>query len=87
MIMPVTMLALFGAGTYTLIDYGTLSGSIANLGTPTGPEGFDYELIDTGSLIRLQVTEAVPGLPGDYTNVPHLASTRSTALARACRSS
>ena len=51
-----------GVGTYTLIDYaGTLAGSdIASfLGqTPTGPAGFTYTLIDTGSTIDLSV--AIP---------------------------
>jgi len=55
-----------GAGNYTLIDYGTVSGSVANLGTPTGPAGFNYELVDTGSLIRLVVTEPPAGVQGDY---------------------
>jgi autotransporter-associated beta strand protein len=51
-------------GNYTLIDYGTLSGSVSSLGTPTGPAGFSYELQDTGSLIRLVVSP--PGVPGDF---------------------
>lgn len=46
-------------GTYTLIDYGTISGSVAILGTPTGPSGFNYSLFDTGSVINL-VVAAVP---------------------------
>jgi autotransporter-associated beta strand protein len=50
--------------TYTLIHYGTLGGSVANLGTPTGPAGFEYTLIDTGSSILLDVS--APGLPGDF---------------------
>ncbi len=45
-----------GAGTYTLIDYGTISGSLASLGTPTGPSNFKYGLIDTGSAIDLRVS-------------------------------
>jgi hypothetical protein len=48
-----------GAGLYTLIDYGTFSGSLTGLGTPTGPAGYAFELIDTGSTIELAVT-AVP---------------------------
>jgi hypothetical protein len=55
-----------GAGTYTLVNYNSLSGSVANLGTPTGPAGFSYQLIDTGSMINLAVT--VPGVAGDYNN-------------------
>jgi autotransporter-associated beta strand protein len=50
------------AGTYTLINYGTLSGSVANLGAPTGgPSNFNYNLVDTGSAINLSVT-----IPGDF---------------------
>jgi autotransporter-associated beta strand protein len=55
------------AGTYTLINYsGTLSGSVANLGTPTGPAGFTYALVDniSNTSVDLQVTSA--GLPGDF---------------------
>lgn len=48
-----------GAGTYSLIIYGSLSGSVSNLGTPTGPAGYDYSLTDTGSSINLLVS-AVP---------------------------
>jgi hypothetical protein len=50
------------AGTYTLINYGILSGSVANLGAPIGgPAGFSYELADSGSSIDLLVL-----LPGDF---------------------
>ena len=50
------------AGTYTLINFGTLSGSVANLGTPTGgPSNFNYKLVNTGSAINLSVT-----IPGDF---------------------
>jgi autotransporter-associated beta strand protein len=50
------------AGIYTLIDYGTRTGSVASLGTPTGgPTNFDYKLADTGSTIDLLVM-----LPGDF---------------------
>ena len=52
-----------GVGTYTLINYGTLAGSVANLGTPVGPSAFQYGLSDTGSSIVLSVTA---GLPGDF---------------------
>jgi autotransporter-associated beta strand protein len=45
-----------GAGLYTLIDYGTISGRVANLGVPTGPSNFKYGLIDTGSTIDLRVS-------------------------------
>ena len=48
-------------GTYTLIDYGTVTGSVAALGTPSGPVGYSYSLIDTGSMINLVVT-----FPGDF---------------------
>jgi hypothetical protein len=50
--------------TYTLIDYGTRSGSVATLGTPTGPAGFVFNLLDTGSVIQLVVSP--DGVPGDY---------------------
>jgi autotransporter-associated beta strand protein len=50
------------AGTYTLINYGTLSGNVTNLGTPIGgPSNFNYKLVDTGSAINLSVT-----IPGDF---------------------
>jgi autotransporter-associated beta strand protein len=50
------------AGTYTLINYGILSGNVANLGAPIGgPAGFNYELADSGSSIDLLVL-----LPGDF---------------------
>jgi hypothetical protein len=48
-------------GTYTLIDYGTVAGSVAAFGTPSGPVGYSYSLIDTGSTINLMVT-----FPGDF---------------------
>jgi autotransporter-associated beta strand protein len=48
-----------GIGNYTLIDYtGTLAGSdiVGFLNqTPTGPAGFIYALVDTGSTIDLTV--------------------------------
>jgi hypothetical protein len=50
--------------TYTLFTYGSLAGSVANLGTPTGPAGFSYALVDTGSSIQLEVS--LPTLPGDF---------------------
>jgi autotransporter-associated beta strand protein len=43
-------------GLYTLIDYGTISGSAASLGEPVGPSTYKYSLIDTGSLINLRVS-------------------------------
>jgi autotransporter-associated beta strand protein len=49
------------AGTYTIIDYGTRTGSVAALGTPTGPAGFVYSLVDTGSVINLVVAIPEPG--------------------------
>jgi autotransporter-associated beta strand protein len=48
-----------GAGTYPLIFYGSKSGSASVLGTPTGPAGFNYGLLDTGCSINLLVS-AVP---------------------------
>jgi MprA protease rhombosortase-interaction domain-containing protein len=59
-----------GAGTYTLIDYGTVGGAglAAFLGqTPTGPAGFTYSLVDTGSLINLNVA-AVATNDADFNN-------------------
>ena len=38
-----------GAGTYPLIFYGSRSGNVSALGTPTGPAGYNYSLFDTGS--------------------------------------
>ena len=57
------------AGNYTLIDYaGTLVGSVLNLGTPTGPAGFSFNLSDTGSSIDLTVSSVSAALIGDYNN-------------------
>ena len=53
------MLGGMGAGTYPLIFYGSRSGNVSVLGTPTGPAGFNYSLFDTGSSINLLVS-AVP---------------------------
>jgi fibronectin-binding autotransporter adhesin len=51
-------------GTYTLIDYlGTLGGAVANLGTPTGPAGFSYALVNNASNTSIDLTV---GLLGDY---------------------
>jgi len=61
--LQLTNAEFMAAGTYMLIDYGTISGSIAALGTPTGPAGFKYKLVDTGSVINLHVTMA-----GDFNN-------------------
>ncbi len=47
------------AGTYPLILYGSLSGNVSALGTPTGPAGFNYSLLNSGSSIDL-VVSAVP---------------------------
>jgi autotransporter-associated beta strand protein len=44
------------AGLYTLVDYGTVSGNVAGLGTPNGPSTFKYSLFDTGSTINLRVS-------------------------------
>jgi len=54
----------FFPGVYPIIDYETLNGSLASLGTPIGPEGFDYELVTTGS--RLDLVVSVAGIPGDF---------------------
>ena len=51
-----TNLGGLAPGTYTLIDYNTLTGSVANLGTPSGPAPYYYSLIDTGSTINLRVS-------------------------------
>ena len=48
-----------GAGTFPLILYGSRSGNVTALGTPIGPSGFQYSLLDTGSSINL-VVSAVP---------------------------
>jgi hypothetical protein len=48
-----------GAGTYPLILYGSKSGNVSILGTPTGPSTFNYSLLDTGSSINL-IVSAVP---------------------------
>jgi autotransporter-associated beta strand protein len=45
-------------GTYTLINYSTLSGGLTNLTAPTGPSSFSYRVFDTGSAIDLQVSIA-----------------------------
>jgi fibronectin-binding autotransporter adhesin len=52
-------------GTYTLIDYaGTLGGSVANLGTPTGgPAGFIYSLVNNAANTSIDLHV---GVPGDY---------------------
>ena len=50
-----------GVGTYALIHYGTLSGSLANLAIASSPDNFSYRLLDTGSAIDLQVS-----LAGDF---------------------
>jgi fibronectin-binding autotransporter adhesin len=54
------------AGTYRLIDYaGTLSGALANLGTPTGPAGFVYTLFNNTSNTSIDLT-VTAGLLDDY---------------------
>ena len=49
---------------YNLIDYGTVSGSFGELGAPTGPAGFNYSLVDTGSVISLSFRSI--GVLGDF---------------------
>jgi autotransporter-associated beta strand protein len=54
-------------GTYTLIDYaGTLAGDVANLGTPTGPAGFSYSLVNNTGATSIDLLVAEAGLSGDY---------------------
>jgi hypothetical protein len=60
----ITNLGGLNAGTYTLIQYGSRTGSVLNFGPITAPTGFDYELVDTGSMINLIVD--LPGVPGDF---------------------
>jgi hypothetical protein len=55
------------AGTYRLIDYaGTLGGAVANLGTPTGPAGFSYALLNNVSNTSIDLTVTATALAGDY---------------------
>lgn len=55
------------AGTYTLIDYaGTLGGDVANLGTPTGPGGFTYSLVNNASNTSIDLLVVAPAPPGDW---------------------
>jgi autotransporter-associated beta strand protein len=49
------------AGTYTLAVYGSKVGSIATLGTPTGPSNFNYKLAASGNFLNLFVS-----IPGDF---------------------
>jgi GH25 family lysozyme M1 (1,4-beta-N-acetylmuramidase) len=49
-----------GIGIYTLMRYGSFSGSLANLGTSIGPAGFTYNLFDTGNSINLVVSVPEP---------------------------
>jgi autotransporter-associated beta strand protein len=52
-------------GTYSLFAYaGALGGSLENLSLGDTPDGFNYSLLDTGTLIQLVVTNI--GLPGDF---------------------
>jgi autotransporter-associated beta strand protein len=55
-------------GDYTIFNYGTLAGSLGNLGTPIGPEGYNYSLYDTGNSIHLVVEESPDGVAGDFNN-------------------
>ncbi len=45
-----------GFGTYSLIHYGSLSGSVSSLAVSTTSNNESYRLIDTGSTIDLQVS-------------------------------
>jgi autotransporter-associated beta strand protein len=54
------------AGTYTLVDYaGTLGGNLANLGTPTGPAGFTYSLVNNASNTSIDLLVAAAAV-GDW---------------------
>ena len=50
-----------GVGVYTLFNYGTLSGGVANLQLASVPSNFAYSLLDTGTAINLRVS-----LLGDF---------------------
>src|SRR6185369_11261054 len=57
------------AGTYTLIDYaGTLGGDVANLGTPTGPAGFTFSLVNNAGNTSIDLLVVAPSPPGDWNN-------------------
>jgi hypothetical protein len=57
------------AGTYTLIDYaGSLAaGTVDNLVFGSVPAGFGFDLVDTGAVINLLVSDD-PDVEGDYNN-------------------
>jgi hypothetical protein len=56
------------AGTYTLIDYaGALVGNVDNIAFGAVPSGFSFDLVDTGSLINLNVTAAATN-DADFNN-------------------
>jgi hypothetical protein len=50
----------FKPGFFTILNYGTMTGSLANL-TTTGPADFSYELYDMGNYVGL-----LAGIPGDF---------------------
>jgi autotransporter-associated beta strand protein len=55
------------AGTYTLIDYaGAIGGNVANLGTPTGPAGFTYSLVNNTGNTSIDLLVAAPAPAGDW---------------------
>jgi fibronectin-binding autotransporter adhesin len=57
------------AGTYTLIDYlDSFSGSLTNLGTPTGPAGFSYALQNNATNTSIELVVTATGIGGDYNN-------------------
>jgi hypothetical protein len=72
------------AGTYPLIVYGSRSGNVTVLGTPTGPTNFNYSLLDTGNLINL-VVSAIPK-PGCATLMMIGTLISNFARRRNCRS-
>ena len=57
-------------GTYTLIDYGSLTGTggFAGLSLGTQPAGFSYTLNNDLGLTAVTLTIASLGIPGDFNN-------------------
>jgi autotransporter-associated beta strand protein len=60
--LNLTNLGSMTSGTYTLLDYaGALAGGVANLSIGQAPTGYLYNLVDTGSLINLEVVFDLAG--------------------------
>ncbi len=56
-----------GVGTYTIIDYGTLSGSLSNTAvTINGPGSFTYSLFDNSGSSTIELHVMGAGQAGDY---------------------